>query len=451
MGHYEPLRHYAEVHLLMEPAKRGSGIILKSDVPESVLDRNWQRLILTHLAEKSHIGVITGSPVTDIKITVVNGRAHLKHTEGGDFRQATYRAVRHGLMQAKSVLLEPYFDFSLEVPMESAGRALNDLQQMGAEFSSPDVRGEASVITGRAPVSKMREYPKDVASYTHGKGRLSCVFSGFDLCHNPDEVIEKIGYDCNADTENPSSSVFCSHGTGFVVPWDEVFGYMHIEGLNLNKEEDESEYTVREHGKITATDEELQKIFERTYGTIKRDTHRPMRNEKPPEKYKSKAVAKGPVYLLIDGYNIIFAWDDLKKLANENLELARATLIDRICNYQAIKKNNVILVFDAYKVKGNTREIEYEGGISIVYTKEAETADQYIEKTAKELSRDYRVRVATSDNLEQIIIFGHGAQRISASEFLREVQSAESELKRLIDDNNMNMPFATLSDIKREI
>ena len=448
VGHYEPLRHYAEVHLLMEPAKRGSGIILKADVPESVLDRNWQRLILTHLAEKSHAGVLTGSPITDIRITVVNGRAHLKHTEGGDFRQATYRAVRQGLMQAESVLLEPYFSFTLEVPMESAGRALNDLQQMGAEFSAPEIRGENSVITGTAPVSKMREYPKDVAAYSHGKGRLSCTFSGFDICKNSDEVIEKIGYNCNADTENPSSSVFCSHGAGFVVPWNEVFEYMHIEGLSLGDTETDTEYEVREHGKITASDEELQKIFERTYGAIKRESHRPMRNERPPEKYKSKSVSKGPVYLLIDGYNIIFAWDDLKKISQDSLELARDALIDRICNFQAIRQNNVILVFDAYKVKGNTGEIERHGGISVVYTKEAETADEYIEKTAKQLSRDYRVRVATSDNLEQIIIFGHGAQRISASEFLREVQTAESELKQMIDKNNMNMPFATVSDIK---
>lgn len=448
VGHYEPLRHYAEVHLLMEPLPRGSGIVLKTDVPESVLDRNWQRLILTHLAEKTHYGVLTGSPITDIKITIVAGRAHLKHTEGGDFRQATYRAVRQGLMQAESVLLEPFFEFVLEVPTECVGRALTDLKMLGAELSAPETAGDYSVVKGVAPVVNLREYPKEIVSYTRGKGRLSCSFSGFYECHNADEVIEKIGYNCNGDTENPSSSVFCSHGSGFVVPWDEVFDYMHIEPVKMYSMEEEPEIRVLEHGKITASDEELQKIFERTYGKIQRDVPRPMRNEKPPEKYKSKNVSKGPVYLLIDGYNIIFAWDDLKKLAQESLELARVALIDRICNYQAVLKNNVIIVFDAYKVKGNNREVEREQGISVVYTKEAETADEYIEKTAKELRRNYRVRVATSDSLEQIIIFGHGAQRISASEFLREVESAEGELRRLIYENNNTLPLAQLEDLK---
>ena len=447
VGHFEPLRHYAEVHLLMEPLPKGSGLVFKTDVPESVLDRNWQRLIMTHLAEKTHYGVLTGSPITDMKITVVAGRAHLKHTEGGDFRQATYRAVRQGLMQAESVLLEPYFSFSLEVPTVNIGRALTDLKMMGAELSAPDTIGENSVVCGTAPVVKLREYPKEIVAYTHGKGRLSCTFSGFDICHNADEVIEKIGYDCNADQDNPSSSVFCAHGSGFVVPWNEVFDYMHIESVRTVFIQDELEMKAERHGEITASDEELQKIFERTYGKIERDVPRPMRNEKPPEKYKSKNVQKGPVYLLIDGYNIIFAWDDLKKLAQESLELARVALIDRICNYHAILKNNVIIVFDAYKVKGNNREIEREHGISVVYTKEAETADEYIEKTAKELSKNYRVRVATSDSLEQIIIFGHGAQRISASEFLREVKSAEGELQRLIDENNNTLPLVQIEDL----
>lgn len=433
VGHYEPLRHYAEVHLLLESAKRGEGIIIKADCSEDVLSRNWQRLILTHIAEKTHAGVLTGSPLTDVKITLINGRAHLKHTEGGDFRQATYRAVRQGLMQAKSVLLEPWYSFTLEVPLDSTGRALTDLQQMGAEFNAPEADDEFSVIEGRAPISAIGEYHKSVIAYTHGEGRLNCTFSGFEPCRNQEEVIEKSGYIAEADTGNTADSVFCSHGSGYVVKWDKVFEHMHLPAANLNTDEAEFMPRTAEYRKMIATEEELLKIFEQTYGKVK---DRPLHAMRKPKElnYKSHSVKMGPVYLLVDGYNIIFAWEQLKKLAAESLDLARTLLIDRMCNYQAMKQINVILVFDAYKVKDAKREIEQIHGVSVVYTKTAETADEYIEKTSKELSRDYRVRVATSDNLEQMIVFGNGAQRISAAEFLKDVEETEAEMRRLIDE-----------------
>ena len=434
VGHYEPLRHYAEVHLLIEPLERGSGVVITANCSEDILSRNWQRLILTHLEEKAHVGVLTGSALTDVKITLINGRAHLKHTEGGDFRQATYRAVRQGLMQAKSMLLEPWYKFILEVPLDATGRALTDLQQMGAEFSAPEARGEASIIEGKAPISAMGEYHKSVISYTHGQGRLNCVLSGYEPCINQEQIVADIGYNCETDLENTADSVFCSHGSGYVVKWDKVFEHMHIPAVNLS--DDEPGYLpIVTYRKLTSTEEELLKIFEQTYGKVKDRPHHAMR--KPAEvNYKSRSVKLGPVYLLIDGYNIIFAWDELKKIAEESLDLARALLIDRVCSYQAMKQINVILVFDAYKVKDAKREVEQIHGVSVVYTKTAETADEYIEKASKQLSKNYRVRVATSDNLEQMIVFGNGAQRISAPEFLNELRETELEMRKFIEENN---------------
>jgi len=432
VGHYEPLRHYAEVHLLIEPAERGSGITVKSNCSEDVLSRNWQRLILTHLEEKTHIGVLTGSPITDVIITLINGRAHIKHTDGGDFRQATYRAVRQGLMQAKSVLLEPWYSFTLEVPLDCTGRALTDLQQLGAQFGVPETRGEFSLISGKAPISKIGEYHKSVIAYTHGEGRFNFAFAGYEPCTEQDKIVEEIGYNCEADTENTPDSVFCSHGSGYVVKWNEVFEHMHIPASG-KKTEEEIQPRVHEYRNIIASEEELLKIFEQTYGKVNEREDRKLR--KPKEvTYKAKPVKMGPVYLLVDGYNIIFAWDELKKIAEESLDLARTLLIDKMCNYQAMKGINVIVVFDAYKVKDNKGEVEQVHGVSIVYTKTAETADEYIEKTSKELSKDYRVRVATSDNLEQIIVFGNGAHRISASEFYDDVTETEKEMRRLIEE-----------------
>ena len=438
VGHYEPLRHYAEVHLLLEPAERGSGLHFTSDCHVDDLDRNWQRLILTHLEEKTHIGVLTGSPITDMKITLIAGRAHLKHTEGGDFRQATYRAVRQGLRSAKSVLLEPWYNFTLEIPSESVGRALSDMQKLSAEFEPPETLGETAVITGSAPVSEMQNYRSEVISYTHGKGRISLILKGYFPCHNAEKVIEEIGYDCDSDLENTADSVFCSHGAGFVVKWDEVPSYAHISGRKEHIESADEEFTVQQVSSYRARiaeDKELMEIFERTYGKIKRDERHAMHTEKhvPQQKpHKAKPLPTGPEYLLVDGYNIIFAWDELNKLAKENLDLARTTLINRLCNYQGFKQNNVIVVFDAYRVSGHHREVEQHHNVSVVYTKESETADTYIEKVTHELSKSHRVRVATSDGTEQIIILGNGAFRVSAAEFEDEVKRVEAAIREII-------------------
>ena len=439
VGHYEPLRHYAEVHLLLESAPRGSGLTFSSRCSEDVLNKNWQRLILTHLKEKTHTGVLTGSPITDIKITLINGRAHQKHTEGGDFRQATYRAVRQGLMQANSILLEPYYDFSLEIPTESAGRAMTDLQQMGADFSAPLTDGEMSVITGSAPISAIREYHKEVISYTRGRGRLQCIFKGYEPCKNQEEIVSKIGYDCESDPDNSADSVFCAHGSGFIVKWDKVFDYMHIPAMKLHEEEITPHAAPRTSSAILAGDDELLRIFEQTYGKIQRKLPQKLKTTKEKTSYKTKVSPVLPEYLLIDGYNIVFAWDELKKVAEKSLDDARILLISRICNYRAMRQNNVILVFDAYKVNGMQREIENIHGVSVVYTKEAETADAYIEKTSRELCKNYRVRVATSDNLEQMIIFGHGARRTSAGEFHTEVETAEQEMREFVKNNNQSI------------
>lgn len=441
VGHYEPLRHYAEVHLLMEAGERGSGLVFETDCSEDILDRNWQRLILTHLREKTHLGVLTGSPITDMKITVKGGRAHLKHTEGGDFRQATYRAVRMGLRHAESVLLEPWYSFRLELPSENLGRALNDLGMMEAELEPHETMAEKCIIKGIAPVSSMMGYHTDVAGYTKGRGKLICTLSGYYPCKNAERVISEIGYNPDSDLDNTADSVFCSHGAGFAVKWDEVTKYMHVESC-LKEKKEPSEHTPSPISRSMAMgsydDKELTAIFERTYGKIKRDTRNLMHTEKEKRsegKYKSVNIPKGPEYLLVDGYNIIFAWDELKKLAEENLELARNTLINILCNYQGYRKCRLILVFDAYKVKGNKGDIEKIGGITVVYTKEAETADMYIEKTSHELGKEYRVRVATSDRLEQLIILGGGAYRVSASEFYAEVKETEAIIRDIISKN----------------
>lgn len=442
VGHYEPLRHYAEVHLLLEPLERGSGLVFDSVCKEDDLDRNWQRLILTHLNEKTHVGVLTGSPITDMKITLAAGRAHLKHTEGGDFRQATYRAVRHGLRCAESVLLEPFYDYELEVPAECVGRAISDLQHMCAEFSSPETAGDMSLITGSAPVSEMNGYQAEVIGYTKGRGRLLCSVGGYRECHNADEVIGKIAYDCDSDIENSADSVFCSHGAGYVVKWDEVTGHMHLPSCLDEKNDDEEDNwsaqgRARRYAEKAASDEELMEIFERTYGKIKTNPRKAFKKVKK-ELDMSKPVKlptySGPEYLLVDGYNIIFAWDELKKIAAENLDAARGQLINIMCNYQGYAQCELILVFDAYKVKGKHRDVEKYCNINIVYTKESETADSYIEKVTHQLSKKHKARVATSDGLEQIIILGSGAMRISAEEFRKRVRAAEDAIREYLEN-----------------
>ncbi len=447
IGHYEPLRHYAEVHLLLEPLPRGSGLRFASACSEDALDRNWQRLILTHLAEKTHRGVLTGAALTDLKITLLAGRAHLKHTEGGDFREATYRAVRQGLMGAESVLLEPWYGFRLEVPGECLGRAFHDIEGMGGELAPPENVGEEAVLTGAAPVSAMGDYWREVAAYTRGRGRLSCSPEGYRPCTRAEEVIAQAGYDPERDVDNPSFSIFCSHGAGVPVPWDQVPAMAHVDsGFRLTASPTEGEgeeppsrrrpapaYGSREEEK------ELQAIFERTYGAVKSKSFRPTPKEPPPEAGEKRHVnltPPGPLYLLVDGYNIIFAWDELKALARENLDSARRALTDLLCNYRGFKKCEVILVFDAYKVKGNPGSVEHWHGIHVVYTKEAETADTYIERATYRIARDHRVRVATSDALEQMIILGHGAVRVSAREFREEIEETEGSIREAVERSN---------------
>ena len=440
VGHYEPLRHYAEAHIFLEPLPSGSGLHFDTECSEDELDRNWQRLILTHLAEKTHIGVLTGSPITDMKLTLVSGKAHLKHTEGGDFRQATYRAVRQGIRSAESVLLEPYYNYELEIPTENVGRAISDLQHMSAEFDTPENNGEMSLIKGNAPVSEINDYQSEVIAYTHGKGKLSFNVAGYRECHNTEEVIAAIGYDCDSDTENSADSVFCSHGAGYVVKWDEVYEHMHLPLKLANGLEEESTEQKRSKAQRfmekAVSDEELMEIFERTYGKINRDPVRAFKKTKAvsiEDKKVRLPKYEGPDYLLVDGYNIIFAWEDLQKISEDNLDAARGELINRMCNYQGYDGSELILVFDAYKVKGKHREVEKYCNINIVYTKESETADSYIERVTHELSRNHRVRVATSDGIEQMIILGNGAMRISAAEFRKRYDAAERSIKEFID------------------
>ena len=452
VGHFEPLRHYAEVHLLLEPGEPGSGLQFAANCSTDELDLNWQRLILTHLEEKQHRGVLTGSEITDMRITLVAGKAHLKHTEGGDFRQATYRAVRQGLQSTQSVLLEPVYEYRLELPMENVGRAMADIQKMQGDFSGPQQEGGLAVLTGTASVARMRGYQMEVTSYTRGCGRLFCSLKGYEPCKNPEEIIEAIGYDPDSDTENPTGSVFCTHGAGFVVPWDQVPDYMHLdyvtqpEGNAAIIPEDRRETlanakemsafsqdgTYRGYSGSFGNDKELMEIFERTFGSVKQERtgwSRSVRNYDGGEYRSSKKQEAKEQYLLVDGYNIIYAWEELKELAKINLEAARGKLMDILCNYQGYRKMHLILVFDAYKVEGGMGEVQKYHNIYVVYTKEAETADQYIEKTVHQIGRQYEVTVATSDAAEQVIIWGQGAKRLSAKGLRKEIRDTCLELQ----------------------
>ena len=441
VGHYEPLRHYAEVHLILSPGKKGSGVTFDSKVREDDLDLNWQRLILTHLAEKTHLGVLTGSPITDINITLAAGRAHLKHTDGGDFRQATYRAVRHGLMNAESVLLEPWYDFKIEIPSENVGRVMNDISRMGGSFSSPETDGEMSCISGSAPVKEIQFYQKEILAFSRGLGSMSCTFKGYEPCDNPEEIIEEFGYNPESDTENSPDSVFCSHGAAYNVKWNEDYDHMHIESVFKKKSEDGfvPVQGSKSFDGLKVSDSELKRIFEMTFGAPREEGHQKVVNRTGEIKasvYKGKGKPDydKEEYILVDGYNIIFAWEDLKELADKNIDLARNTLITRLVNYRAVKGCELAVVFDAYKVKGNPGEIEKVNGISVVYTREAETADSYIEKTSHTLASKYRVRVATSDNLEQLIILGAGALRVPAMTFRKEVVDVEESIRLFLEN-----------------
>ena len=444
VGHFEPLRHYAEVHLLLEPGEPGSGLVFAFACSEDILDGNWQRLILTHLKEREHPGVLTGSPITDMKITLISGRAHQKHTEGGDFRQATYRAVRQGLKKAQSILLEPYYHFTIELPSENVGRAMTDIQKMSGSFELPQTQGDISIISGKAPVSTMYDYSRELISYTRGKGRMFCESAGYEHCHNEEEVLAQIAYDSEADLENPTGSVFCSHGAGFNVKWNEVEQYMHLHpetGLEEPAEEIVEEPAKKQgNGKETegaVLDKELEEIFERAFGPIKRRLPSQTqgmgyeKKPKPQKPYVAKWESRKPVkqYLLVDGYNVIFAWKELDELAKHNLDAARSKLMDILCNYQGYHKKEVILVFDAYKVKGNPGEVQEYHNIHVVYTKEAQTADSYIEKATHELAKKHDVTVVTSDGLEQLIIMGQGARRVSSREFELQIKEMEQEIR----------------------
>ena len=441
VGHFEPLRHYAEVHLLLEPLERGSGVVIDTQCSEDILDKNWQRLILTHLLEKEHRGVLTGAPVTDIKITLAAGRAHQKHTEGGDFRQATYRAVRQGLRMAESILLEPYYKFRLEIPQQMVGRAMTDIEKMNGTFETPDTSKEMAVLQGVAPVSTMQGYQKEVLAYSKGMGRLFTTLNGYDICRNAEEIIEEAGYDPDHDLENPCGSVFCSHGAGYNVSWDEVPEHMHLESV-LAKETEEEEFDEIAQRRAYIEDEwidtdEIDKILEQTFYA----------NQHNKSKWKKKKAARieqdyhssaekfsvkrdmSKKYLLVDGYNVIYAWDELKELLDTNVDAARGKLLDEMCNYQGMKGMELIVVFDAYRVKGHETEITDYLNIHVVYTKEAETADQYIEKFAHTHGRKYDVTVATSDGLEQIIIRGQGCRLLSARELKRDYEEAKAQIR----------------------
>ncbi len=457
VGHFEPLRHYAEVHLLLEPGEPGSGLVLQADCSEDELDKNWQRLVLTHLEEKHHTGVLTGSVITDMRITLIAGRAHLKHTEGGDFRQATYRALRQGLMKAQSRVLEPVYAYTLELPTENLGRAMSDIQKKSGSFEDPETLGERSILRGTAPAATLNGYQMEINAYTRGKGRLSCRFHGYAPCHNEQEVIERYGYDPERDLDNPADSVFCAHGAGFIVPWRQVEDYAHVDTEDKLRrllpevfgEPDGGEESVpgvgendgfgalragqRGHGAADRfiSQEEIEEIYLRTYGTRALDKNpwnraaAPARAAVPAKEpvYKGTPEQHRERYLLVDGYNIIFAWEELREMAQSNVEGARTKLMDILCNYQGYIQDTLILVYDAYKVKGNPGTVQKYHNIHVVYTREAETADQYIEKTVHQIGRKYQVTVATSDALEQVIIWGQGAARMSAQELRREVEN----------------------------
>ena len=461
IGHYEPLRHYAEVHLLLEPGARGSGVQLAADCPPDTLAENWQRLILTHLAERTHPGALIGAPLTDVKITLAAGRAHQKHTEGGDFRQATYRAVRQGLRMAAAKnavqLLEPWYTFTLELPADALGRAMADVQRMCGSFDAPETSGDTLRLTGRLPVATAQGYAREVDAYTHGLGRWAVIPAGYDACHNSEEVLAAAGYDPDGDTENPADSVFCSHGAGYLVRWDEVPTRAHVSsglerrlnGTSAAEEtapEDSADARRRRAAAYRGTleqDKELLAIFERTYGKIRRrgeitDSKKAARaalhTAPAAASIPAKPLPAGPDYLLVDGYNVIFAWDDLRKLADGSLDAARRRLMDILCNYAGYKRCVPILVFDAYKVRGGTREVEKYHNLYVVYTREAETADMYIERATHELAREHRTRVVSSDGAEQIIVMGHGALRVSARAFEEEVQAVEKEIREFLEE-----------------
>ncbi len=440
VGHYEPLKHFAEVHLLLEPAEEGTGLTFGTLCSEDVLDRNWQRLIMTHLLEKEHLGVLTKSPITDMKISILTGKAHQKHTEGGDFRQATYRAVRNGLMKAKSIVLEPWYDFTLEVPMEAVGRAMTDIKAMGGDMDSPITDGERSWIKGQCPVSSMADYHSDVMAYTKGRGRLICNVAGYKPCHNQDEVIGKLQYDPDRDLENSADSIFCQHGAGINIKWDKVEDYMALpyvykgeSGKNLGNQ---GAPTSNGNGK-QVSDKELERIFEKTYGpqkqvpTIQKRTITPQADRK-----RDIDLSIKEEYLIVDGYNIIFAWPSLKELAHINLDSAREALIEILSNYQGFRKCRLMIVFDSYKVKGATGSLTHQGELEIAFTKEGETADAYIEKVTYNMDKEYSVRVATSDALEQNSILAHGCYRVSARELASEVEEAQCQIKEIIEKNN---------------
>lgn len=452
VGHFEPLRHYAEVHLRLEPGEIGSGLIFETEWSEEILAKNWQRLILTHLQEREHKGVLTGSGITDMKITLVSGRAHLKHTEGGDFRQATYRAVRQGLKMAQSVLLETYYDFRLEIPTEMLGRAMTDIERIYGKINPPENYEEYSVITGYAPVVTMRKYREDIAAYTKGQGKITCTLKGYLPCHNQEEIVEAYGYDSEADTFNPTGSVFCAHGAGFYVSYDKVYEYMHI-GL---ENQPDKEYVYNDNNIVSGEYkeewigiDEVDAIINQTYnankkseGENKRNNWKKSRNEQDYFDYKGSKSVNSETrekYLLVDGYNVIFAWDDLKELAAVNIDGARGKLMDILCNYQAICKCELIVVFDAYRVKGHDTEISDYHNIHVVFTKEAETADQYIEKFAHQNGRKYNVTVATSDGLEQIIIRGQGCNLISSRELKEEIDRASKGIMQKFQNGDFGL------------
>ena len=440
VGHYEPLRHYAEVHLLMEPAEPGSGLHFDTMCPTDTLALHWQRLILAHLAEKAHRGVLTGAPITDIRFTLVSGRAHLKHTEGGDFRQATYRAVRQGLMKAQSVLLEPWYAFRMELPAPNVGRAITDIQRMQGEYEPPETDGEQTVLRGSAPVRLLREYQTELTAYTKGRGRIQLRVSGYRPCREQEQIVKELGYDPARDLENPASSVFCAHGAGYEVKWQDVDAAAHLPLLRFGgPAQQEPQRIVKSvaPGGAPELEKELLAIFERTYGAIRRRDVLPqmmLRSEDKREFLQSLGPADD--FLLVDGYNILFAWDELKELSRTSLDTARHVLMNLLCNYQGYRGCTLILVFDAYKVPQGLGSVEKYHNIHIVYTRQAETADQYIERLSFELRGRRRVRVATSDNLEQLIILGHGAERISAQHFHDEVYNAQAEIERILAQNN---------------
>ncbi len=475
VGHFEPLRHYAEVHLLLEPGERGSGLVFDTVCSEDVLDRNWQRLVLTHLEEKIHRGVLTGSPITDMKITLLTGRAHVKHTEGGDFRQATYRAVRQGLKETESILLEPVLEFSLEVPADAVGRAMTDLQRMQASFSQPTQEKDTARITGSVPAATLGDYQRELMAYTRGEGRLFCSLKGYEPCHNAEAVIAQIGYDSERDLKNPTGSVFCAHGAGFPVPWDEVKQYMHLEaawhpaapggigqGGSIGSDGEEASAQAQEgraaaSGKTARTrssleeDKELEEIFTRTYGPVSRPRTAFERRPETVKPKKQETEEPAAEYLLVDGYNIIFSWDELNELAKIDMGAARLALMDILSNYQGFKGCVLILVFDAYKVEGYQGEVQKYHNIYVVYTKEAETADQYIEKTVLRIERRRRVTVATSDGIEQLIIMGQGALRLSAKGLREEIETATRQLHREFLNRPQGMRSYLFQNVPKEL